>query len=433
MKKASLFLLLLLFSMHRVSAQDSNNEDGIKLENLNVKGEMLEDSLKDDGKVKPIAKLKYIKQPGLAHAASKIYSADERWSISGFGEINYVNYRGPKTRGGDLELYYTNLYRSGTFFGYKITDRFIFNSELQLELLHDGIREFRPEFNLELMFDVLINPYFNIRFGNYPLPIGYVNVNEEPIAFYTVNRPEVERIIIPTQWLEPGFLFYGTFLHGFEYNLGLTKGLDATDFREGSWIRQGRFHFSSWPKSVAFNGKLEYSGVKNLLVGLSGYNGDASNGHYVGEDVRLTSRLSLMSSFAEYNISNLSFFGLLSRGWLTGTDQLYDMNNVVIGSETLGYYGEVRWDILHYFNNTGDWKLPLFVRYERLNTHAAVHPDLENIEREENNLSIISVGLNARPKRNITFKANYQIRTNKYAHAAMPESNRFEVGLGFIF
>ncbi|MCC5945954.1 MAG: hypothetical protein JJT94_13565, partial [Bernardetiaceae bacterium] len=140
-----------------------------------------------------IEKLKYIKQPGLANAASKIYSADRRYSISGFLEFNNVNYMSEKNIGDDIELYYTGLYRSGTYLGYKITDRLIFNSELQLEFVHDRAEEWHFEFNLELLLDYLFSKEFNVRIGNFPVPLGYVNVMEEPTAFYSVNRPELER------------------------------------------------------------------------------------------------------------------------------------------------------------------------------------------------------------------------------------------------
>jgi hypothetical protein len=378
--------------------------------------------------------LKYIRQPGLANAASKIYSADQRFTISGFGEVNYVNYRGPKNTGAeDLELYYTNLYRSGTYFGYKISPRLIFNSELQLEYLHDGFNEGHFEMNLELMLDILVNDYFNVRVGNYPIPLGYVNINEEPIAFFSVNRPEVERVIIPTQWLDMGIMFYGNLANRLEYNLGLTKGLNAVDFTEGTWIRQGRFHRLGIPRSWAVNGKLEYRTGDNFALGVSGYTGDAGNGAFTATQQRLNAPLTLFSSFANYNFGKLSLFGLVSRGWLGNTDQLFQLNNRVIGSETFGYYTEMRYNILPHFRAGTSWEVPLFVRYERLNTHARVSPELEGLPRDQNDLSILSVGFNVRPQRNIVFKANYQFRNNRYAESLVPESNRFEVGFGFIY
>lgn len=431
---SKLLIIVLLLNCNELLAQEKI-EDAHLFSLVTPEGD--DDDNEEKGKQKlGIGKLKYIKQPGLANAASKIYSADQRWSISGFGEINYVNYRGPKiTEDSDIELYYTNLYRSGTYFGYKITDKLIFNSELQLEVMHDGFNEFHWEGNLEVILDYLFSPYFNVRVGNYPVPIGYVNINEEPIAFYTVNRPEVERIILPTQWLEMGVLFYGNVFNHIEYNIGATKGMDATQFREGSWIRRGRTHdYFSVPQGYGINGKLEYNPVKEFGMGVSGYTGNAGNGAITPiTNERLNSQLTLASAFAHYDFGNISLFGLATKGWLSETDRIYEFHNNVVGSQTFGYYGEIRWDILPYFNLDTEWKFPLFVRYERLNTHAGVHSALQDKPREEYNLSIVSLGFNARPKKNITFKANYQFRNNFFTEADIPESNRIEVGLGFIF
>ncbi|MFN6943587.1 MAG: hypothetical protein ACK4ND_01465 [Cytophagaceae bacterium] len=422
MKKYCLLFVGIIFSGIVSYAQTASTEDASELTPP-------KDTLSKVG----IAKLKYIKQPGLANAASKIFSADQRYAISGFGEINYVNYLGPKSRdGGDVELYYTNLYRSGTYFGYKLTDKLIFMSELQMELLHDGTDEVHFEYNLEAILDLLLHNRFNIRIGNYPVPMGYVNINEEPIAFYTVNRPEVERVIIPTQWLETGLLFYGNLGKGLEYNAGVTKGLDASDFTEGSWIRQGRYHWYKPSPGHAFNGKLLFTGIKNFETAISGYSGETRRLPMGEQGQQLQSRVSLLSAYLTYDYKNFSFFGLGARGWLTGTDQIYNFNENVLGAETFGYYAELRCDVLPYFAKT-DWKLPLFVRYERLNTHHSISPELADIARAQQDLEIITVGGNLRPKKNITLKANYQFRNNRYTDSFLPESNRFEMGLGFIF
>jgi hypothetical protein len=403
-----------------------NAQDKIQSEETEIKN----DSLDQKGLIE---ELKYIKQPGLANAASKIYSADRRYSISGFTEINSVTYLGEKNRGDDIELYYTNLYRLGFYFGYKITDKFIFNSEIQAELLHDGFREVGTELNFEWMFDYLFHPSFNVRVGNYPVPVGYTNINEEPIAFYSVNRPEVERIILPTQWLETGVMFYGNFLDNqFEYNLGLTKGLDATSMVEGTWIRRGRFHGLEIPKAWAGNGKLEYVGNDAVKLGLSGYFGNASRGNETPTGETFSPNVSLYSLFAGYEWGDFSVFGLAMKGSTSQTDRIFQFDNQVIGEETFGYYGEFRWDLWSAFDTEKDWKLPLWIRYERLDTHAAVASSFENRVFDRQNLEIISIGANLRPKRNLVFKANYQFREN-LSESIIPEANRLELGIGLIF
>ncbi|WPC10622.1 hypothetical protein LEQ04_07715 [Riemerella anatipestifer] len=138
------------------------------------------------------------------------FFSDKRYSISGFGEFNYVPIQdNVNTNVGDLELYYSGLYRFATFFGYRITDKLIWNSEFQIEFLHHKAEETHHEIVIEAFLDYLFKDYLKARMGFYPLTIGYVNNNDEPIMFYSVNRSEVERLITPSTWIEFGAMFYG--------------------------------------------------------------------------------------------------------------------------------------------------------------------------------------------------------------------------------
>jgi hypothetical protein len=422
MNKNVFFLVILLVFSFGVNAQKEENP--IDSANYN------KNNLENKGLIE---ELKYIKQPGLANAASKIYSAERRYSISGFTEINSVTYLGEKKRGDDLELYYSNLYRFGVYFGYKITDKFIFMFEIQGEFLHDGFRESGTELNFEWIFDYLFHPVFNLRIGNYPIPIGYTNINEEPIAFYSVNRPEVERIISPTQWLGTGIMVYGNFLNNhLEYNLGITNGLDAANMVEGTWIRRGRYHSFGLPESIAGSGKLEFVGREDIKFGVSAYHGNASRGRSLPDGNDFKPKVSLFSGFFGYSWSDISLFGLVLKGSMTQTERIFSFNNQILGEETFGYYGEIRWDIWSKFKSNRNWELPLWIRYERLDTHAKVEKVFNYANFERLNLEIISIGANLRPKKNVVFKGNYQFRKN-LAPNTLQESDRLELGIGFIF
>ncbi|WP_075602936.1 hypothetical protein [Saccharicrinis aurantiacus] len=413
--------------------------------NTGLKAQEQADTIQSEKKG-AISELKYIKQAGFANASSKIFTADRRFTVSGFGELNYVNYESdiPNKGNKEMEQFYTNLMRFGTYFGYRITDKIVFMSEIQVEYLQDGFfqREGHFEYNLEASFDFLLHPMFNVRVGNYPLSLGWVNVNEEPIGFYSVNRPEVERTIIPTQWLEQGFLIYGSPFADAEFQFGVTKGLDAQNFTSGTWIRDGRY--TSWteiPPTVAYNGKLGYGHEDRSLLSIAGYYGDASRGYAFDNGDKLNTNLGLMTIVGAHNIGNFTLFGLYAHGWLSGTDQLFDINNEVLGSQTQGYYIEGRYDIMPHIVKGKEWKLPLFVRYERMNTHYKIDDAVQDkwdtygshtANADLKDLEIITVGLNFRPKKNWTYKANYQFRANKYA-GSPNEPNQFELGLGFIF
>lgn len=115
-------------------------------------------------------------------------------------------------------------------------------------------------------------------------------------------------------------------------------------------------------------------------------------------------------------------------GQLTDTDKIFELtaqnNNStgqVLGKETYGYLFEVGKNILPYFRkgktiehkknwfmNREEMKLSLFGRYERLNTHHGLHNSLLTAPRIENDLTILTGGVNFNTRENIVFKTNYR-------------------------
>ncbi|WP_439489422.1 hypothetical protein [Algoriphagus sp.] len=407
--------------------------------------------------VKTIEKLKYKQQPGLALAASKIFFSDKRYSISGFGEFNFIpvqNNVNPEM--GDLELYYSSLYRYATFFGYRLTDKLIWNSEFQIEFLHYKTEESHYEIVIEAFFDYLFKDYLKARVGFYPLTIGYVNNNDEPVMFYSVNRSEVERLIIPSTWIEFGTMFYGNLSPSWSYALGFSQGLNSQKYISGTWIRQGREIRFDLPKSISINPQLNYTGVKNLTLSTSGYYGNSGQGEFIeisGEPVEVKGKINLTSAYAKYDWKNFRFVTVGTYGQLGDTEKLFELtkdengeNGQVLGKEVYGYLMEVGVDILPYLRkgrpihekqnflfDTHEMKLSLFSRFERLNTHNKIEQSLEGLPRVESDMEIWTVGLNFNSRENIVFKANYQHRLNKFNGDQFPRKNIVETGIGFIF
>ncbi len=280
------------------------------------------------------------------------------------------------------------------------------------------------------MVDWMIDRRFNMRFGYYPLPIGYVNNNDEPVMFYSVNRPEVERLIIPSSWISLGAMGFGQLPGKLDYSVGLVGGLQASDFRAASWVRQGRHIAHGVPESAAVVGKLEKSPLRNVTVGISGYRGGNADGSEV-EGRRVGGILSLGALHGKYETDNWRVVGVSSVGSLTGTEDIFALTGEAMGSRTFGHYLEAGYNLLPLLGmHRTSKKAPVFVRYERLNTHASIASSLRNAERAENDLRIVTVGVNFNPRRSLVFKGNYQFRKN---FSRPLEGDRVEVGMGFIF
>lgn len=419
-----------------------------------------DDGAPEDGSGRVIEELTYEQQPGLPPAASKIFFSDRKYAISGFGELAYVQYLGDKnTASEDIELFYTNLYRFVLYGAYKPTEWLVLYAEVFAELFHDGFDAVDYELFPEVFVDFLIARPFNLRVGWAQVPIGYVNNNDEPIQFYSVNRPEVERLIIPSQWIDLGVMAYGTLAPNLTYMVGLYQGLDGDDLLGATWIRRGRemrFNF----RSVSVAAQLNYEPIDDLSLSVSGVFSEAGNRATVdanGEQRRVRAPTGLISAYARYEVENWTFMALGAAGWMADTDLLFQLTGQVgdraeaLGARTYGFYFEVGVDILPYFRKqegdprrtwlyrTDEFKLPIFVRYERLDTHSRIDPALaarmpEGTQVFRSNLDVVTVGVNFNPRKNLVLKTNYQFRRNRArAPYLAEEGDRLEFGLGFIF
>ncbi|MDO5510123.1 MAG: hypothetical protein Q4F57_05460 [Weeksellaceae bacterium] len=388
-------------------------------------------------------------QDGLPVAASKIYFTDAKFTVSGFGESNFINYLGEKnTESGDLELYFTNLQRLVFYAAYKPTNWLVLYAEIFAEYINDGSHEDHFEFLPELFADFLISEKFNMRVGTHQVKIGFLNNRDEPIMYYSVNRPEVERLIIPSTWIDLGIMTYGKVTDDLSWSASLYQALDPNVMFGNSWIRQGRsetlrMNFNGY----TLNGGLEYRGIENTEI--------VANGVFarMAQD-NMVSNTTLLSSFIRHTRKNWTAMALGALGFNDNTEGIYDLTfnpntamGEILGKRNFGYYVEMGYDLLSFFPratqnaefsnflyNRAEFKLPLFLRYERLNTHQQVAQQFENSQFPSTDLSAWTLGLNFNPRHNIVLKSNYQFRNNKVALPnGLHEGDRFEFGLGFIF
>lgn len=404
-----------------------------------------------------IEELTYEQQPGLPPAASKIFFSERPYAISGYGELAYVGYLGEKSRAtDDIELYYTNLYRFVLYGAYRPVSWLVLYAEIFAELYHDGTREVDYEFFPEAFVDFLIARGFNLRVGWAQVPIGYVNTNDEPIQFHSVNRTDVERLIVPSQWIDLGVQLYGSFGR-FEWIVGLFQGLDGDEFLESSWIRRGRemrFHF----RAPAVAGQIAYRPVDELELNLSGVYSEAGKNQRIlvdGEISRVRAPTTLFAAYARFETAGFNVIAFGTAGFMGETDRIYALTSLgdrgpqALGARTYGYYVEAGWDLFSvlrprsssaprhsFFFRSDELKLPLFLRYERLDTHARLDDRLAerlpaDVRVQRSDLDIVTIGANFNPRRSIVLKANYQFRRNR--EPGFPEANRLEAGLGFIF
>ncbi|QOR62421.1 hypothetical protein ACM66Z_02810 [Sulfurovum sp. ST-21] len=352
---------------------------------------------------------------GMGPAASKVYFSKNPLSIGGYGEMYYANPEGKDD--------YADVYRFITYFGYKFSDNVILNAEIEFE--HGANAEDGGEVVLEFMYlDFLWKEEVNFRLGHVLVPMGLINLRHEPVLFNTVQRPEVEKYLLPSTWHENGALVYGRFGDsGLEYTAGVVNALnlnnDNTISADKSWIRDGRQgSHAKAPFDPAFVGRVDYTGINGLLLGASVYYGEASNLKDDASDISgLTT--TMFDVHANYENGPFRVYGLYTQTNLDNAEKL----GSGAAEKGSGYYVNLSYDAGS-VTEIG-YKMPFFIQYEEFNP---VESSVDGLNEDKYKTKTTTIGMNFFPVDQAVLKVDY----------AMKEVNNesqdlFSIGLGFVF
>ncbi len=357
---------------------------------------------------------------GMGSAASKVYYSKNPLAIGGYGEMYYAN----PDNGDD----YTNVYRFVTYLGYRFSDSVILNAEIEYE--YGANAEDGGEVVVEFMYlDFLWREEANLRVGNLLVPMGLINLRHEPILFNTVQRPEVERYLIPSTWHETGVLVYGRFgATGIEYTAGMINALNLNNEETAnaarSWIRDGQQGSSkNAAYAPAFVARVDYTGVNGLLLGASFYYGSASNlkDPQPGDTIQNISGLSatMFDLHASYEAGAFKAYGLYTQTTLDGAEKIGD-GTVKKGS---GYYANLSYDVGSLA--ALEYNVPLFVQYQNYNP---VEKTVDGLNEARYKTEIVTIGANFFPVDQVVLKTDYAMKKVNNV-----DENIFSVGLGFVF
>ena len=321
---------------------------------------------------------KSIKKEG-AHYGKKDFS------IGGYGEVKYSNNQSIY-KGNQFDIHRFVLYT-----GYKFSDKISLQAEIEIEHADEIFLEFA-------YLDFLVNPFFSVRLGLQIIPLGIVNYLHEPTTFFSVNRPQTERQIIPSTWRENGLLLHGNTVNKiFSYDIGLFNGGNAQNFKDSSWIRSARQKGSqALATDIAAVSSFKVKPISGLEIALSYYLGNNGQGEILKYDKNATSltpeeltiyedtpsdittnklldakiTTNLYELHLDYKNPYLSFRTLWARGGMNEEDTRA-VNRVTgknIGQEIGASYLELAFDLLYFSKLKDKHKLYVFVRVESLNT-----------------------------------------------------------------
>lgn len=357
---------------------------------------------------------------GMSPAASKVYYSKNPLSIGGYGEFYYSKYNHDGVNTGSKDAY-GDTYRFIPYIGYKFSDNIILNSELEFEHGNEIAVE-------QLYVDFITDPLATIRVGHQLVPMGYVNLYHEPTLFNTVQRPDVEKQLIPSTWHELGLSVYGK-TENFEYTVGAYTALDMnhptlTSATDKDWIRKARVGNESdkGMDNMAIVARLDYNGINGLQVGASAYTGKAGNAAVAGKE---EGQMNMFDVHAVYQNEGFKARALYTQSHLSHADAY----NAAKPESARGGYVNLEYNVMPFLTSSTD-RMPIFFQYENYNMGTSL-ANGNSFGTSES----FTYGLNYFPHDQVVIKAEYLDRKNKNTVTAASYSDEgiFSLGLGFIF
>lgn len=341
---------------------------------------------------------------GLAPAASKVYAAPPGVSLGGYGEMVYEDPSFRRENGSPSgRAAQVDFLRAVTYVGYKFDEHFLLNTEIEFEhgTTSGGVGEVSVEF---AYLDYHWRTGLNLRAGMLLLPVGLINELHEPTVFHGVQRPAVERVIIPSTWRENGLGVFGE-VGPLAYRAYLVNGLDASKFSAGGWRAGRQKGAKARAEDFAWVTRVDYVGLPGVLLGGSIYSGGAGQDRPPLVAAEADPRTTLLETHVDWRWRALALRALAVRANLSNAAAVNAALNLAgaasVGSRLSGHYLEASWDVL-----PGRAVLEPFFRWERLNTQARVPAGFA--ADSANDTRILTLGATFRPIQQIVVKLDWQ-------------------------
>jgi hypothetical protein len=376
----------------------------------------------------------------------------DKVSLWGYGELYYTH---PTHQAAQTQV---DLARAVFGIGYQFDDKTRFNSEYEVEHAVSSADD-PGEFEVEQFYvDRKLGDSIGARAGLFLIPAGLLNENHEPTNFFGVQRNFVETLIIPSTWREGGLALYGTTDSGFDWNIGLTTGLNLSkwDFAPESATYTNALELedndvapmqATHQELALASGQhlsqyvsLNYRGVPGLTLGGTYFTGGA-----VPAQPNIGSQhVSLWETHARYQPGKWDLSALYASGSISNTgaaNALFPGTANPMPSKFDGWFVQAAYNIWQ----SGSYRLAPFGRYERYdmgaryegiapgfpttptgqapNSTSPTSFDYFPVPRD----SVGTLGANFYLNPNVVLKLDYQKFKNN------TDFSRFDLGVGLQF
>ena len=366
------------------------------------------------------------------NTARLMMSNNNRLNIGGYAEIDYNQPFG----NGERQNGKLDVHRLVMLFGYKFDNKTQFITEIEYE----HVKEVYVE---QAFLSRRLTKNMNLNAGLMLIPMGIVNEYHESPTFNGVERPNLDKYIVPSTWREIGIglsgripaatIRYQAYLvNGFaSYNDGNALISGKNGFRSGR--QKGAKAFAGAPN---FTSKIEYYGFGNFKVGASTYIGKTSSTLFNQVDgtddlaiARADSSVVGMYMFGadfRYNLGGFQSRGQFNYAKITGSSAFNDFTGNNVGSAIGGWYLEAGYNLLFPAKKISE-ELIAFVRLEQYDTHWAT----DKIERNDAfKRTEITTGLTWKMTPGAALKADYQRFMNSSESDAR---HQFNAGVAIWF
>lgn len=351
---------------------------------------------------------------GLSPSAAATYARSSGASFAGYGEMLYENYSGDKTTQFDY-------LRAVFYAGYRFDDRFLFNSEIEVEHANEIFVEFA-------YVDWLATNNLGFRAGMLLIPVGLVNELHEPIVYKGTERPVTERVIIPSTWRENGAGVYGS-SGSFAYRLYVVNGFNGSGF-SALGLRGGRQKgVKAKASSMAITGRLDYSPMPGIFVGVGGYRGGADHDEIIEADREVKAIVTIGEAHAQIQYRGMDFRTLYAvaavdeAGRLSKALDLSGKNG--IAERLVGGYAQAGYNVLS--QTRSNIEITPYIRYEMVDTQADMPPGFERKQSTDN--TYVTAGIEVKPLPQIVLKVDHTWVSNDAGTGV----NQFNINVSYVF
>ena len=365
-----------------------------------------------------------IRALGLAPSAARTYERSRGISIAGYGEMLYERFsqenQGGEPSGRTSQI---DFLRAIIYTGYRFNDKFLFNSEIEIEHADEVSVEFA-------YLDYLAHENLGVRGGMVLLPMGLVNEFHEPTVFFGAERPVTEQRIIPSTWRENGGGVHGS-VGIFSYRAYAVNGLRGGGF-SADGLRGGRQKGSrAKAENFAFTGRLDVTPTPGVFAGVSVYRGGSGQGEVMVDGQNFSVPTTIVDAHGQVQIRGFDIRGLFANATIGDAAEL----NSVLGNtgtsgvaeQMRGGYVQVGYNLLSQRSVLGDAALTPYFRWERVDTQATMPAGFDRSRSTDNTFN--TIGVEVKPIPNIVVKADYMWVSND----AETGVNQFNVALGYVF